>query len=175
MANLIDVDGFTTPGIIDVSASHAVGEIAPTFTVTFRPPRGMLDPFATHFAWTPPAVVKFTIAGTTWECVPGDAPRSVGNGVEYSIQYIPKPLYTLRHGSYKTSIAWLSCPQWQYEQFLTSYDEEEWTIFHKPSDVYASDGWTVSEVLVKIGELLAGTLGVTIVRSMIRRSCSMTA
>jgi hypothetical protein len=153
---LITASGLDGLGAYSVTASHNPGEIAPTFTVSCLPPSGNQLAFSEHFAWQPPEAVTFTIGSVSWDCVPGDAPRTVsgGAGVEYSVTYIPDILYTLRYAQYKKSVAWISCPKWQFDLYLNAYDEEEYEVFHKEADVYASNGFTVKDILEKLGELM---------------------
>jgi len=141
--------------IISIRASHQEGEFYPTFMVDIKPYRGTELSSSTHFAWTPPEEMIFTIGNASWTCRPGDTPRRIsGNEVVYQVKYIPTPFYTLRYGSYGKNVVWLSCPTWMYDQYTASYNEDEYKIFHKESDVYPSNGFTVNEILEDLGELI---------------------
>jgi hypothetical protein len=154
----IDATNLTGQGATNIHAAHNPGEIAPTFTVEFRPHAARASAFTTHRAWTPPRDVTFTIGDASWTCQPGDAPKRIGNGVAYSVTYIPTPLYVLQHGSYDKRLVWLSCPDWQYALYMESVDEDETVVHHTPSDVYTSTGWTANAIFEKIGSYVGFTI-----------------
>jgi hypothetical protein len=153
---LIETIGLENEGNYSIQASHQEKEICPTFSVRCRPDRGNEEEASTHFAYTPPAEVTFVIGNARWTCVPGDSPRrlSGGEGVTYQIDYIPKPMYLLRYGRYGKNVVWISCPQWQYDQYMQGIDTDEYQVFHKVCDVYTSDGFTVNEVIEKLENLI---------------------
>lgn len=157
---LIETTGLESLGPHTITGAHRSGDIAPTFTVSLFPERGNEDVFDIHRDWTPPAEIAVTIAGATWTCVPGDTPRRVSGdeGVSYSVQYIPSLLYILRHGKYKKNVAWVSAPQWQIDQYISSYNTDDWEVFEHESDVYASTGFTVGDLLEKLGDLIGKTI-----------------
>ena len=149
---LINVNGLAAH---QISASHPPGEIAPTFTVTIFPDGGTEQAVSTHLTYFPPDKVTFTIGNVSWACVLKDSPRRItGNTVGYTCRYEPIVLRTLRLGSYKKNVSWVSCPEWEFEQYQKSLDEEEWEIYFKRSDPYPSNGFSVNQIFEDVGKLI---------------------
>jgi hypothetical protein len=142
-------------GVTSITANHAEGEVAPTFTVQMRPNLGHLMPPATHLTRSFPGTVTIAVGGVgSWDCTLADNPRRLaGKDTSYQATYIPTPLYVLKYGSYGKRVVWLSCPAWQYDQYLAQIVPEETEVVFRESDPYASDGHTLTSILQKVGSL----------------------
>lgn len=141
--------------IIEISASHNAGDACPSFTVTVKPHLGTTQPAAAHLAWTPPALVTFEIDGNSWECVPREAPvRLAANEVVYTVSYYPRLMHLLSRAKLKKPAVWVSAPQWETDIYLKDFDKDDYHIFIKDADVYASNGWTVADIFESLSALI---------------------
>lgn len=141
--------------IIEISASHNAGDACPSFTVTIKPHLGTTQPVAVHLAWMPPALVTFDIDGNSWDCVPRDAPvRIAANEVTYSVSYYPRLMHLLSRAKLKKPAVWVSAPQWETDLYLKDFNKDDYHIFIKDADVYASNGWTVADIFESLSALI---------------------
>ena len=141
--------------IIEISASHNAGDACPSFTVTVKPHLGTTQPAAAHLAWTPPALVTFEIDGNSWDCVPRDAPvRLAANEVVYTVSYYPRLMHLLSRAKLKKPAIWVSAPQWETDLYLKDFDKDDYHIFIKDADVYASNGWTIADIFESLSALI---------------------
>lgn len=151
-----------TSGLSDcirIEATHAPGELAPSFEVEIAPHLGTEGDQTRHLTWTPPASVTFTIGDGSWTCVPLGSPRTISktNGVLYHVTYIPSSLYWLRYGRYGKHVVWVSAPKWQYDTYLDAVDTSEYTVYFRETDIYTAWGWTINDILSSLSSLINST------------------
>lgn len=140
--------------IVEVSASHNAGDACPSFSLTVKPHLGTTQAVTTHLAWTPPNPLTITVDGLSWECVPLDVPiRISASEVVYQVNYYPRIMHILRRAKLKKPAVWISAPTWEQNVYLKDIDTETYQIFTKDADVYASNGYTVQEILQDLSGL----------------------
>lgn len=131
-----------------VTLQQQAGAIAPACTVRIAPNNANpFDPGVLNFV---PENLLIRYGEQTWEFEPTDTqievdPESVG--VEYEIQYYPKLLKKLNTEGYEKHLVYLSCSRYEYKAIIAQYDDAEYVVLHKETDVYCSNGWTVNDII----------------------------
>jgi hypothetical protein len=142
-------------GLTQISAQQSPGQICPVFNISEVAVLGgtLIGEFDVNSWDLLPEEMTITFVGIDWDCYRSTPKTRVGtNGIERTTQYVPKIMRELTK-SYGRPIYFISCSNAKFLKIQDQLNTELVDVYHKESDNYPTTGWSVKDIMEKIGEL----------------------